>query len=136
MAHSEQYKIIFKKEPPVERLVLYLEDRDPKFEVSSGVFTYTTIGWEARKNIISLIAFLSTFSKGNEHIIINGITGNGAFLLPVIDLFRTLTWEIWGVENLNKTCYEKEIKSGWFPSSSKREAIIYCPELPRTIAYF
>jgi hypothetical protein len=97
MSHSQQFLNNFGIEPPVNPFIsLRQKDANPQFpeQETEVPAIFTTIHWEERKYFTSLLIFLSTFSTGSEHVLILG-GAPGSFLIPLIDLFPSLTWEIW-----------------------------------------
>ena len=127
--HLEQNKINFDKEPPKGEITLLKKDEDPKPVDPNKKYIYSTLSWPERKYFVMILAFLSTFSKGGEHILLIGAEP-AKFLLHLMPFFPSLTWEIWNSNNYDQRIRyrRKEVWSNPFPLNLNQRYQL--PKLP------
>jgi hypothetical protein len=127
--HLEQYKINFGENSPKEEITLVKRDEDPKNINPGKEYVFSTVSWPERKYFIMILSFLTAFSKGGEHILLLGAEP-GRFLLHLMPLFPTLTWEIWNSNDYDKRLApkRKEIWRNPFPLDANRKYQL--PTLP------
>ena len=96
MAHHQQYRNIFEKEPPLGILSLKMKNEDPQYKPGENdeKIPFTTVHWETRRKFNAVLMFVSTFAKPDHHILILD-DSNGSYIPKLIALFPELTWEMW-----------------------------------------